>query len=600
MPECTTGNFVSTALSRAAMLSFALLATLAAPALSDSVAAAEAALTAAKLIPGERDYSGAKARASGLDPTTLATHLDALMAACVTPGGVCSPLITHADLAERLAYALGELGGPTHAPTLLRADQRGSFPADQALDRMRMRLMVDALPTARCAPPTVDELARTSTELGDFLVVRVRAGVLTAEPLQPHERDDLAYFLAAVAQAGREVGAPAEATRSNPGQPGQPGTPAPARTDALTQLQTASAAGDLPLAIAAGRRYLATFGYPRPLDSSADAELAWGGARHSFVMRDVAALAEITGELPLAYDLYRRADPGGGACGTSYWSYWKHQVGGIIRSAERLGDCRPALAERLLDIDLADGSSTEPPSPLGLGTGRLVAAGFDVPRLYRGALLTLGRDDEPALRRALEAAPTASTALARLARRGKEDWARRIRAIEGLAATGTIDTLARLAAMLPTLTSGEQAIVASAIGEAAQRPELDPCAPQDSFGFGSMSSQWRRTVPMLGRTCARSLTLTQSEALARPLLPLATHPDEQIASAAIEALGKLAVTSARPTLRKLARRKPKAPCTDEPSCAVHRRHDTAVQALETASQAVRDAAWHKYDDKRGG
>lgn len=566
--------------------------------LAGSVTAAESTLTAAGLRPGEPDYDGTRARKSGLDPERLAGHLDVLSAACTDPAATCTALQAHMDLRDRLAHALGELGTLRQAASLQRSSRRGSFAADQALDRLRAQAMIEALPRARCSPPTSAELAAAAAGLADFLVVRVRGGVSTAEPLTPYERADLAYFLVAVGDAGREVGAPAEASSSDPTNPG---TQDAQRSEALARLQADMYAGDLTGSIAAGRRYLATLGYPRPMDRAADADHAWGGARHSFVMRDVAAIAELTGELTLAYDLYRRADPGGGACGTSYWSYWRDQVGGVIRSAERLGDCRPALAERLLDIDL-DAHSGDPPDPLGLGTGRLAAAGFDLPRLFRGALLTLGRDDEAKLRAVLAAAPASlrSAALARLARRGSEDWARRVYAIEGMAATGDARTLTALADLLATVAPADQARIATAIGEAGERPPQDPCAPQQGFGGGSWSNVWTRPVPRLARSCKGSLTLAQSEALAQTLLPLALHGDEPVQSAAITALGELAVTSAAPTLRRLARLAPTRPCEDEDSCAALRRHEAAVVAVAALDTAVGDGAWRRRDHQRGG
>ena len=569
--------------------------------LTAAVAAAEATLTAAKLPANQRDFDGAITRASGLDPDRLAAQLDAMTAVCAEPTGACQALQPHADLQGRLDRALGRLGAPRHAASLLRSSLRGSFEASQALDELRLRAMVEAVPRARCQPPTADELTLTATDLADFMVVRVRAGVLTAEPLTSNERGDLAYFMVSVGSAGREVGAPAEATRGSPVNPVTPGPPDQLRAALLIQLRAATHAGDLPAALVTGQRYLATLGYPAAMDSAADAEHAWGGPRHSFVMRELAGLAELGGDLYLAYDLYRRADPGGGMCGTSYWSYWKDQVGGVIRTAERLGDCRPAIAERLLDIDLEDSNDTALPDPLGIGTGRLTAAGFDVPRLFRGAMLTLGRDGEAALRRALEAAPAPlrSAALARLARRGREDWGRRVYAIEGLAATGDLRTLTALAALLDTLAPRDQARVAATIGEAAQRPEIDPCAPGWGVGSSSWSNMWSRQVPALGRSCKTSLTLAQSEALARALLPLVEHREQWTGNAAIEALGKIAVRSARPTLRKIAKHKPTRPCEDEASCAPHSRFQAATEALATLDSATTDPMWRKYDPKRG-
>ena len=464
-----------------------------------------------------------------------------------------------------------------------------------------MRAMVEAVPRARCQPPTPDELTRAATELADFMVVRMRTGVLTAEPLTAHEREDLAYFLVSVGSAGPEVGAPAEATRSNPMKPATPGAPDQLRAELLIQLRAATHIGDLAAALATGKRYLATLDYPAAMDSAADAEHAWGGARHSFVMRELAGLAELGGDLFLAHDLYRRANPGGGMCGTSYWSYWKDQVGGVIRTTERLGDCRPAIAERLLDIELNDGNDTDVPDPMGIGTSRLTAAGFDLPRLFRGAMLTLGRADGAALRRALEAAPAPlrSAALARLARRGREDWGRRVYAIEGLAATGDLRTLTALAALLDTLTPRDQARVAATIGEAAQRPWVDPCAPNPRFVFRVRSFGWSRHVPALGLRCEASLTLAQSETLARALLPLVEHHEQRTGNAAIEALGKIAVRFARPTLRKLAKHKPTRPCKDDASCAPHSRFQAAAQALATLDRATTDPVWRKYDPRRG-
>ena len=443
--------------------------------LTASVAAAEATLTAAKLGPGTYDYDGAIARKSGLDPEGLAAQLDALTSVC-TGTGTCQALLPHANLQDRLASALGWLGMTRHAGSLLRSQQRGSFAASQALDRLRTRLMIDALPQASCAPPTATELTRSAAELADFYVMRVRSGVLTPELLTNQERDDLAYFLASVAAAGHEIGAPSEATRSDPSDPARLAPPTSCAPSSSNSSRPPYAPATSLAAVATGKRYLATLGYPGKLDGAADAEHAWGGARHSFVMRDVAELAELTGDITLAYDLYRRADPGGGMCGTSYWSYWKTQVGGSIRSAERLGDCRPVIAERLLDIDSRGRQQRGPARPPG--------PRYRSPRrrrLRRPAAVSRRPADARARRRgrhasSLAAAPAAikTAGLARLAKRGREDWGRRVYAIEGLAATGDRHTLTALLGLLGTLTPVDQARVVTTIGEAAQRPPHRP------------------------------------------------------------------------------------------------------------------------------
>src|SRR5262249_6029068 len=111
-------------------------------------------------------------------------------------------------------------------------------------------------------------------------------------------------------------------------------------------------------------------------------------------------------------------------CGTSVSSYRDGQIEGVIRTVERLRGCRAVATERLFSVDRAG----------PYGAERLAKSGFDVARLYTGALLTLGRDDAAETQRLLQALPSrAPEALARAARLGPEAWATRVRAIAGYA-----------------------------------------------------------------------------------------------------------------------------------------------------------------------
>ncbi|MFY0541563.1 hypothetical protein [Nannocystis pusilla] len=204
------------------------------------------------------------------------------------------------------------------------------------------------------------------------------------------------------------------AVEASPGSPLTPAAPDPENDRLAAAAGDAKARGDVVGLVQHGRAYLARLGFPGPVNGRAESHWAWGGARYSYVFRDLALGAELLGDPTLAGQLYRRADPGGGMCGTSVSYRWSEQVRGAIRSAERAGDCRVAVAERLLDVDGPRDMYPKPaPDSMDYGPARLAAAGFDVARLYRGALLTAGRDAEPAvLRAALERAPEPLRAVA--------------------------------------------------------------------------------------------------------------------------------------------------------------------------------------------
>lgn len=589
------------------MLSALLALSLAAPAAPAPAPAWEPAVAAAReaVARGKLDKYGDppladRARAAGLDAPAIARLLTGLLDACPAPA--CTDLAREPATSALIA-ALGELGRPTDAGLLLRLEARGHYDADRAVERILTRAMAEAVPKASCTPPTAAELAAARAGLADFAILRSRRGALRGEAPTAAELDDLAYFYAAVAHAGPEVGAAVEAS---PGSPIQAGAPDPERDRLAEQMKAAMARGDVAAVARHGQDYLARLGFPGPLDGRAEDTWAWGGARYSYVFRDLALAGELLGEHALAGPLYRRADPGGGMCGTSTSYRWTIQVRGAIRSAEQLGDCRVAVAERLLDVDGANRWST-PPVAEDYGPARLAAAGFDVPRLLRGAALTAGRDREPAeIKAALERAPAElkAAALARLARRGPEAWDRRVFALEGLAATAGRAALPVLSAMLPAAAPRERARLLAALGALAERPWSDPCDP-DQLGVGGMSisSQWERAVPPLGDRCETVLRLPEAGRLAMSLTPWLEDPDPDTREAAAAALGRIGHRAALPALRARAK-DPYSPenihrCETPNDCRrIYPVREAVAEAItQIRERSADDARWRRHDPR---
>lgn len=570
--------------------------------LARALVAAGAAVRRGKLDGHGPTPLAERALAAGLDAPALVRLLEAAVRACPGPGS-CSALASDRAV-PRLVEALGELGGVEVAPTLVRLGERGVWEGSTALERVLARAMAAATQRARCAPPDAGAVAVARVGLADFLLVRVRHGEAVGVVPDAAELDDLAYFFAAVADAGPEVGA---AVEGNPGTPLRPGVADPERERLAEAMRLAHRDGDLAAVARHGREYLRGLGFPGPLDRAAEDTFAWGGARYSYVLRDLAQAAELLGDASLAGALYRRADPGGGMCGTSTTYRWAHQVRGAIRSSEQLGDCRPAVAERLLDIDgPRDLWPTPRPDAEDYGPARLRLAGFDVPRLYRGALLTAGRELEPAaLQRALERAPAdrRAAALARLRARGPEAWARRVFAVEGLADASGRAALPQLQGLLAAATPELRARALAAIGELAARPSSDPCDPELAGLSLSGSSGWERHVTPLGATCATSLRLHEAGSLAMSLVPWLEDHDPETRRAAAEALGRIGHRAALPALR--ARRGDRhAPegtrvCVDGMCGSYYPVREAVAAAIASIRERSRDdATWRRHDPAR--
>lgn len=492
----------------------------------------------------------ARARAGGLTEQRALALLRRLMGSCLASNKPCehgrppaagSPAARRKKAARSLLALLGELGTARSFSLLWRLDERKFSRAGTTRLRILTRMMKAAQKAKPCKPPAPAEVAAARKGLAGFLAIRAQNGKLVAVLPSGKELDDLAYFLAATRGAGAAVGTIQE---QGSGSWRRPGPRNRRRTARLRKLGEARLRGDLLTATRLARRYLRSLGYPGPIQTSREHNYSFGGPMWARVMRDLALLAEARGALVEAARLYRRAPPGGGACGTGISHRWHLQVKGAIRAGERLGRCRSVVPERLLELDSADH-----------GTSRLASAGFDVPRLYRGALVTRHRDIKPARLRALiKAAPAnlRARALARLGTRGAEAWERRVFAVEGLADSAR-------GAALPALTrlsiKGVGALrlrALEALGRLIHRPERDPCDPHLIGNMVSTwSSEYRRSIRPLGRTCKTRLSRPQWLALARKLLPLLKDSDGMVRAAAVRALGRLAHPSAREPLELL-------------------------------------------------
>lgn len=567
-----------------------------APTSEQALAAVHATVERAELTSYGGPPLAERARAAKLDETALLGLLDDLVAACPTDKS-CPELQTDSGL-RRLLDTLAAVGSVASAPTLLRLDARGVWSAGWALEQVLAQATADAVPRARCVPPDAAEVAAARAALADFLIVHTRGGQAVARAPAPAELDDLAYFFAAVADNGAEVGAAVEGTR---GSAIASGTVDPERDRLAAAVTAARQAGDIAGIARDGEAYLQRLGYPGPLDGAAEDNWAWGGARFSYVLRDVALARELLGEHAQAGELYRRAEPGGGMCGTSVSTRWTEQVRGAIRSAERSGDCRTAIAERLLDIDGPIDIWSRAPDATDYGPARLARAGFDVPRLVRGALATANRELEPkALRAAIERAPQPlrGPALARLEARGPEAWERRIQGVEGLADLEGRAALPVLVGLLPGATPLLRPRVLQAIGALGARPFTDPCDPDIHGGEMRGKSGWQRHVTPLGERCETSLRLHEARRLALSLAPWLKDPVPETREAAALAIGAIGHRAALPALRERASdpHRTGTICREnvcKPHYPVREAAAEAIAHIKARSRS--DADWPKHD-----
>ncbi|MBN1771991.1 MAG: HEAT repeat domain-containing protein [Deltaproteobacteria bacterium] len=539
-----------------------------------------------------REEDLARAAAVGLVEDEILRTLAELLADCLAATEACEDFAVSGGMLARpdryvlelLLTLLGESGTPAALPLLLRLDARHVWRAGLTLERILERAWTAGRAEHPPAPPTAEQVAAVRAGLGGFGVLRIRDGAFVAEAATDAELDDLAYFLAAVCDAGAEVGVFEEAGRGSFARPGEPD---PARENLARALDEAKHAGDLGAVVRTGVAYLESLGYPGPIRTEEESSYAWGGASWSYAMRDVARAAEATGDFGLAEALYRRARPGGGACGTSVDYRWQRQVEGAIRAAELAGRPNAAVAERLIAVDGDAGSwrGTD------YGPRTLADAGFDVARLYRGALVTANRD-APAeeLEAALRAVPAAlaGPALERLAARGPEAWDRRVWAVEGLADASGREAVPALFELLATGRTAVRVRALRALGAAAERPYGDPCVLR-GFGFGEGSSEWARAIAPFGHDCETVITLAETDALAARLHPLLEDPEPDVRAAAAEALGRIASPTSRERLQRVADADPDDPDAGE-RCRTVSDESGATRDECTPYQPVREAA----------
>lgn len=534
---------------------------------AEARASAEKLVAEAKLGPYVNDAETLRrAREIGLDETRTRRLAEAMVKDCLdaqTPGAkacaafdILAPSVPDATLETLLVY-LGEIGETKgYTPSmrfLVRLHARGSTRAGMEVERLLMRRMTSWIETtATCSPPTGAEIAASTAALGDFAVVEAAlaatptpkskaVSVLVARKPTPAELSDLAYFYAAtVAGSGASV---ASSEEDKQGTRLVSSSPDLAVRDGLAkELRGALFAGNLEAHSALARQYLESLGYPGKIRDAEEADRRWGGPAYSYVMRDLARSAELLGKRDDAEALYRRATPGGGACGTSAASVRTDQIQGVIRTSEQTRGCRAVVAERLFSV------STDQEI---YGTARLTAAGFDVARLYRGALLTLGRRDVTGLEQLFRAdARLGPAALARLQVRGQEAWADQVRAIAGYAAEAKARAIPQLVALARRGLAIDRVAALDALGSLLEDRGQDPCL---AFGaWGSHRSGGQRKVSALSHACATELPSPEVDKLVKTLSGFATDPNPEVREAVAVALGQTGMPSARSSLALLA------------------------------------------------
>ena len=501
-----------------------------------------------------------------------------------------------------LLEMLGEMADPAPPSDaslrlLVRLEARGLGDARDAVRRILERRML-ASPRV-CAPPTVAELVDARRALDDFAVVVPAAapstGLVARWPTAA-ELDDLAYFYAIVTgtEAGPEVGSAREDLAAGRLPATHPDRAA--RKELAERAKDALLDGDVARHLDAAEAYLRTLGYPDPLRIAEEDLPRRSGAQASFLMRDAARSAEILGRYDVAEALYRRVSPGDAAHDSLAQARRDEQIAGAIRVAEQRRGCRGAAAERLFAV-CSDGRHL-------YGPERLAKAGVGVARLYAGALLTLEREDAAALERALHGLPSRSgEALARLAQRGTEAWAARVRAIPGYADVKQGAGLSRLLGVAERGARAARVEALDALSEVAAERGDDPCV-KSSFGLGGGhgSSQRKREVSNLMHACETRIPLAPREAAALRIAALAGDPDPEVREHAAAALGKLGLPSGRRALLVL-RRDTFEPadqyCTSDGVCGHERPVADAAEWALLALHAADEARAQQRASARG-
>jgi len=187
---------------------------------------------------------------------------------------------------------------------------------------------------------------------------------------------------------------------------------------------------------------------------------------------------------------------------------------------EAASGCRPVVVERLY-------ASTAGSRHAWYGPQRLADAGFDLARLYRGALVTRGRD-------------------------AAEDRDARVRALEGFADAAGKPALAVALAQARTGPVEGRTRALHVLGALARRSGSDPCASEPDGWFGMhFSSGDEREIRPLDATCHTQLSSGERTELVRALAPLAADHDPEIREQAARTLGEVAAAASEVTLTAL-------------------------------------------------
>lgn len=411
---------------------------------------------------------------------------------------------------------------------------------DDALERTTSKAL------SACAPPSAASVAAMRTELASFVLVERKHAGLTVRIPNESERSDLAYLQAALADSGAAVGAWDEIA-SHPSSQTPPENQA---LDAIrATLDAAEKRGDARAAQVAARKYLGRLGYPQTLRGGEESRMTWGGPGYGDVMRRLARVDEVLGDFTEAAALYRQAPPGGGVCGTSVPYRLGEQRKGLIRAAERAGQCRTVVRERLYAIH---------ESSFDYGPTRLRDAGWDVPRLYRAALLTIDRDAPIAeLEQALDTLPSPlrEAAHERLRDKGAEAFADSLRAAAGLADEAGSQALPILQKLAKSPSASARVQAVKALSELAELPSSDPCRPDQGTWFslgGFGSGEPPREVRSLNHECKTKLTRAAQNDVVAVLTRAARDSSPEVRKAVAEGIVHVASTArARTVLERL-------------------------------------------------
>jgi hypothetical protein len=438
--------------------------------------------------------------------------------------------LTEPELVQFAIQLLAGYDGLASLGQLLALEGRRLEAASSALER-RMDRALGAWRSGPCLPPNPAEVSEQVRQLAaSFAVVEQSGDVLLARAPTRGELEDLAYFYAAIEGAGLEPGSPQWASPAS-----SPRADSARRSSWDLANRQAKLDGDVERLLGLTKEYLAIFGFP-------DA-LAFSDQEQPELARQLRSLFRL-GVLARDFDAARAAV---GAwffppqCLTGIDSVISHWRELTVELAELAGHCRAGIPERMLNLDTAHG--LEP----------LRRSGFDVVRLFRGALVTRNREarhdgillpardaDVSDLAVALATAeePLRSAALQRLNQRGREDWERRVLAVEGV-----FDEergrrlLGRVESLLAHAGFQLRARLVSAIGrKAARLTSNGGCV----WGVAS-SGEWQREI-----------TEEHDPELSKAFLPVVLRAsadrESKVREAAARALGLLGDEGARPRL----------------------------------------------------